>query len=142
MLAKIETTLPLAKQREEDFKSLAAQGFMASHAGQDRTRERIELERDLATQRARVLETEAALREAEEARASYLAEVRRALHDRQSQAELRRQAFTQEQAKAVQREKLTTLTAPVAGVVQQLVIHTTGGVVTEAQPLMVIENGQ
>ena len=30
------------------------------------------------------------------------------------------------------------LTAPVNGTVQQLAVHTTGGVVTEAQPLMVI----
>jgi hemolysin D len=38
----------------------------------------------------------------------------------------------------VQREKLTVLIAPVAGVVQQLAVHTVGGVVTEAQNLMVI----
>jgi len=35
-------------------------------------------------------------------------------------------------------ERLTTLKAPVAGVVQQLIAHTEGGVVTEAQPIMVI----
>ncbi len=37
-----------------------------------------------------------------------------------------------------QREAILNLTAPVTGVVQQLVIHTVGGVVTEAQPLMAI----
>ena len=35
-------------------------------------------------------------------------------------------------------EDLTTLEAPVDGTVQQLAIHTVGGVVTPAQPLMVI----
>ena len=40
--------------------------------------------------------------------------------------------------KATQREQLATLTAPVAGTVQQLALHTEGGVVTEAQALMVI----
>lgn len=55
-----------------------------------------------------------------------------------SQADLKRQQATQEQTKATQRENLTTLKAPVAGVVQQLAIHTTGGVVTEAQSLMII----
>jgi hemolysin D len=138
MVSKLETTVPLAKQREEDFKKLAEQGFMAGHAGQDRTRERIELERDLLTQRARLAETQATLRESENARAAYVAEVRRALYDREAQADLKRQAGTQEQAKATHREKLTTLTAPVAGVVQQLAVHTTGGVVTEAQVLMII----
>ena len=138
MVAKVETTLPLARQREDDFKRLAEQGFMASHAGQDRTRERIELERDLATQRAKLSETQATLAESEKARAAYLAETRRALYDREAQADLKRQAASQEQAKAAYREKLTTLTAPVDGTVQQLAVHTSGGVVTEAQVLMIV----
>jgi hemolysin D len=137
-VAKLETTLPLASKREEDVKKLAEQGFMSGHAGQDRMRERIELERDLATQRARLLETQAALAESENARTAYLAEVRRSLYDREAQADLKRQGASQEQAKAAYREKLTTLTAPVDGVVQQLAVHTSGGVVTEAQVLMIV----
>jgi hemolysin D len=141
---KLETTLPLAKQREDDFKRLADQGFMSSHAGQDRTRERIEIERDLATSRAKLLETLAGLRESENARAAYLAETRRTLFDREAQADLKRLAAVQEHAKATYREQLTTLSAPVDGVVQQLAIHTNGGVVTEAQSLMIVvpEGGQ
>ncbi len=137
-VAKLETTVPLARVREEDFRKLAEQGFMSSHAGQDRTRERIELERDLSTQRARLFETQATLAESQNARAAYVAETRRSLRDREAQADLKRHQATQEQAKATQREKLTTLTAPVGGVVQQLAAHTMGGVVTEAQALMVI----
>ncbi|NJM42876.1 MAG: HlyD family efflux transporter periplasmic adaptor subunit [Brachymonas sp.] len=49
-----------------------------------------------------------------------------------------RQQASQETAKASQREQLTTLRAPVAGQVQQLAIHTAGGIATEAQVLMVI----
>lgn len=137
-VAKLETTVPLARKREEDFVKLAEQGFVAGHAGQDRTRERIELERDLATQKAKLAETLAGLNESENARAAYLAEVRRSLYDREAQADLKRQAATQEQAKATHREKLTTLTAPVAGTIQQLAVHTSGGVVTEAQVLMIV----
>ena len=73
-IAKLEATLPIARQREADFKSLADQGFMSGHAGQDRTRERIEQERDLATQRARLLEAQAASNETAQSRAAYLAE--------------------------------------------------------------------
>lgn len=135
---KLETTVPLAQARETDFKKLVDQGYISGHATQDKTRERVELERDLATQRANLLQTQATLRESENSRAAYLAEVRRTLYEREAQAELKRQQATQEQAKASQREKLTTLTAPVAGVVQQLAIFTSGGVVTEAQPLMII----
>jgi hemolysin D len=137
-VVKLETTVPLSRQREDDFKKLTDQGFIASHAGQDRTRERIELERDLATQRAKLAETQATLRESENAKTAYMAETRRTLYEREAQADLKRQAATQEQAKATQREKLTTLTAPVAGTVQQLAAHTAGGVVTEAQTIMVI----
>lgn len=138
MVTKLETTVPIARQREADFKQLADQGFMSSHANQDRTRERIELERDLSTQRARMAEANATLRESENTRAAYLAETRRSLSEREALGELKRLQGTQEHAKAMQREKLTTLVAPVKGVVQQLAVHTEGGVVTEAQPLMVI----
>ena len=138
MIGKLEATLPIARQREQDFQALTAQGFMSGHANQDRTRERIELERDLATQQARLQEAQAALREAEHARSAYLAETRRSLSERQAQADLKRHQTGQELAKATQREHLATLTAPVSGTVQQLALHTEGGVVTEAQALMVI----
>ncbi|MBT2335582.1 HlyD family type I secretion periplasmic adaptor subunit [Variovorax paradoxus] len=138
MVAKLETTVPIAKQREADFHQLANQGFMSSHANQDRTRERIELERDLATQRARLAEANATLRESENTKAAYIAETKHSLRTREAAAELKRQQGTQDLAKAGQRERLTTLKAPVPGTVQQLAAHTEGGVVTEAQPLMVI----
>ncbi len=138
MVAKLETTVPIAKQREADFHQLANQGFMSSHANQDRTRERIELERDLATQRARLAEANATLRESENTRSAYIAETKHSLRTREAAAELKRQQGMQDLAKAGQRERLTTLKAPVAGTVQQLAMHTEGGVVTEAQPLMVI----
>ena len=137
-IAKLDATLPMAKQRESDFQALAEKGFMSGHAGQDRTRERIEQERDLATQQARLAEAQAASRETAQARASYLAETQRSLSERQAQATLKRQQFTQELSKAQQRSRLTQLTAPVDGTVQQVAVHTEGGVATEAQVLMVI----
>jgi len=138
MIVKLEATVPLARQREHDVIELAKEGYMPTHTGQDKTRERIELERDLATQRARLIEAQAALRESESARTAFSAETRRTLSDREAQADFKHQQASQDQAKAGQREKLTVLTAPVSGTVQQLAIHTTGGVVTEAQTLMVI----
>ena len=138
LIAKLQATLPIARQREADFKSLTDQGFISAHAGQDRTRERIEQERDLATQRARLVEAQSALREAEHARTAYRAETQRLLSEREAQAGLKRQQLIQELSKSEQRSRLTQLTAPVAGTVQQLAVHTEGGVVTPAQVLMVI----
>jgi hemolysin D len=137
-LAKLQATAPLVRQREADFKGLADQGFVAGHAGQDRTRERIEIERDIITQTARIAEAQAALVESRHAAAAYIAETRRTLNDRQAQARLKLAQLMQEVRKTERRETLTRLTAPVAGTVQQLATHTAGGVVTEAQALMVI----
>jgi len=137
-IAKLDATLPLARQRETDVIGLAEQGFMNQHAGQDRTRERIEMERDLATQRAHLTEAAAATREAEQNKTAYLAETRRNLRERQTQATLKREQLGQERAKTEQRQRLTRLTAPVAGTVQQVAVHTEGGVVTPAQVLMVV----
>ncbi|MDP1690697.1 MAG: HlyD family type I secretion periplasmic adaptor subunit [Burkholderiaceae bacterium] len=137
-IAKLDATIPLARQREADVKGLAEQGFMNQHAGQDRTRERIEMERDLATQRARLSEAAAASREAEQNKAAYLAETRRTLRERQTQATLKREQLGQERNKTEQRQRLTQLSAPVAGTVQQVAVHTEGGVVTPAQVLMVV----
>jgi hemolysin D len=137
-IAKLEATLPLAQRREADVKGLAEQGFMNQHAGQDRSRERIELERDLALQRARLLEAQAAIAESRQSRAATLAETQRLLRERQTQATLKQEQLTQEKSKTEQRSKLTQLTAPVDGTVQQLAIHTAGGVVTEAQVLMIV----
>jgi hemolysin D len=137
-IAKLDATIPLVKQRETDVKGLADQGFMNQHAGQDRTRERIELERDLALQKARLAEAQAAQAESQQSKAAFLAETRRALRERQATAQLKRDQLTQEGRKSDQRERLTQLTAPVDGTVQQLAVHTAGGVVTPAQVLMVV----
>lgn len=138
LIRKLQTTLPMARQRESDFSSLIAQGFMSSHAGQDRTRERIEMEGDLATQRARLIEAQAALLETSQSKNAYLAETKRGWSERHAQAASKHEQLAQELSKTEQRSKLTRLTAPVDGTVQQVAIHTEGGVVTPAQVLMVI----
>lgn len=137
-IAKLEATLPLSQSREADYSKLVSQGFISGHATQDKTRERIELERDLATQRARLLEAQAGLAESNQTKAAFRAETQRTLNDRYAQAATQVNQLSANQSKAVQRQRQTQLTAPVAGTVQQLAIHSVGGVVTSAQPLMVI----
>lgn len=138
LLTKLEAVLPMSRQRETDYQSLVAQGFVSGHATQDRTRERVELERDGSAQRARVAEAQAGLAESRQALQSYLAETRRTLHERHWTSSTLRARLQTEAVKAEQRERLTQLRAPVAGVVQQLAVHSIGGVVTPAQPLMVV----
>ena len=137
-IAKLQATIPMAQTRETDFKKLVTEGFISSHATQDKTRERVELERDLATQRAWLQEAQSTLNEAAQSKAAYIAETRRSLQGRNAQALSKAQQLAQDQTKASQREKLTQLTAPVAGTIQQLAVHSVGGVVTPAQPLMIV----
>ena len=137
-ISKLQSTLPMAQTREADYKNLVGEGFISSHATQDKTRERVELERDLATQRARLQEAQSALTETEHAKAAYRAEAQRQLNDRHALASSKLEQLTADHSKASQRERQTQLTAPVAGIVQQLAIHSVGGVVTSAQPLMIV----
>jgi hemolysin D len=137
-VAKLSATVPMAQTREADFKKLVEQGFVSSHMTQDKTRERVELERDLATTHARLAEAQSTLRESQQARVAFKMETQRLLNDRQAQAASKLQQLAQDQTKAAQRERQTQLVAPVAGVIQQLAIHSIGGVVTPAQPLMVV----
>lgn len=138
LVGKLEATLPMSRQRESDFQTLVGQGFISGHATQDRIRERVELERDLVTQRAKVAEAQASLSESSQSLQSYLAETRHNLHERHFSSGSKRAQLQAEGLKADQRERLTQLRAPVSGVVQQLAVHSVGGVVTSAQPLMVI----
>ena len=67
-----------------------------------------------------------------------MAEYRRTLSDELAKAEQKANGLAQDLIKAEQKTRLQQLTAPVDGVVQQLAIHTVGGVVTPAQSLLVV----
>jgi hemolysin D len=137
-IAKLKSTLPIVQKREDDFTQLAKEGFVSLHANEDRTRARIEMERDLDTLRSRREETKAAIKQAEQVRTAWRADTLKTLNERHAKADLQARQAQAEGLKTSQRERLTTLSAPVDGTVQQLAIHTTGGVVTPAQVLLVV----
>ncbi|HVO81526.1 MAG TPA: HlyD family type I secretion periplasmic adaptor subunit [Terriglobales bacterium] len=138
IVRKLEQTAPIARQRAEDFKGLVEKNFVARHGYLEREQARIEQEADLASQRSRLNELMAALQEAKHQKTTLIAETRRATLDSLNEAEQKSVAARQELVKAETRAKLMKLTAPVEGEVQQLAVHTVGGVVTPAQPLMMI----
>ena len=135
---KLAQTLPIAQRRAEDYKRLYDQKFVSEHGYLEREQARIENERDLAFQRARVRQLAAAIDEVRRKRDSLVAEFERAAVNAKVDADKRAGLLAQELVKAQTRQHQQTLTAPVDGVVQQLVVHTIGGVVTPAQTLMVI----
>ncbi len=138
MVRKLELTSPIARQRAQDLKDLAERNFMSKHGYLEKEQVRIEQEGELAVQRSRIAELTAALQEGRNGRIALVAETRRAALDSLNEAERRMSGFTQELIKADSRGRLMTLTAPVDGTVQQLAVHTVGGVVTPAQPLLMI----
>ena len=137
-LAKLTQTLPMIRARAEDYQKLQQENFVSRHGWLEREQARVEAERDLSAQRAKQQEIRAALLEGQRQRAALTAETRRATLDRLHEAELKAVGLEQEGVKAQNRDGLMRLTAPVAGTVQQLAVHTVGGVVTSAQPLLVI----
>lgn len=138
LVAKLEQTAPIARKRAADYKKLVKDNFISEHGYLEREQARIELEQDLAGSRAKLSEIRAALTEAQRQQATLYAETRRLLLDQKSQAVQKAASLEQELVKAESRGRQMRLTAPVAGTVQQLAVHTVGGVVTPAQPLMVI----
>jgi hemolysin D len=138
LVNKLMQTAPIARQRAQDYKDLADKNFVSRHGYLEREQQRIEQEGELAAQRSRLNEIEAALQEAKAQRAELAAEVRRVNLDSVNEGLQKSAALEQELKKAESRGRLMRLTAPVAGTVQQLALHTVGGVVTPAQPVMVI----
>jgi len=138
MVASLQQTLPITRRLAQDYRELLDQQYVPRHAYLEKQQALLDQERDMAVQQARVIELNASRKEAERRRQGILAQTRRAMLDLQQQSEQKAAALAQELKKAEQRDHLMSLTAPVDGAVQQLAIHTVGGVVTAAQPLMVV----
>jgi hemolysin D len=138
LVHKLEQTLPIAKQRADDLKEMVDLRYVTRHDYLERKQINIEQQADLANQRSRLNEIQAAIHEANGQSTAMTAETRRMSLD--SITEGQQKAATQEQElkKAETHSRLMQLTAPVAGTVQELAVHTVGGVVTPAQPVLLI----
>lgn len=137
-VVKLEQTAPIAQRRAEDYRKLLKDNFISRHGYLDREQVKIEQEQDLAVSQARVREIRASLAEVQSRQVTLEAKTRRQLLDQHNLAAQKSSSLEQELNKAEQHSRLMHLTAPVSGVVQQLAVHTVGGVVTPAQSLMVI----
>jgi hypothetical protein len=98
----------------------------------------VEQQHEREVQQSRYREAEAAIGTVIESRAQAEAEHSRALSSDLVEAERKAAGLSEDLVKAEQRTKSQFLTAPVDGVVQQVAIHTIGGVVTPAQALLAV----
>jgi membrane fusion protein, hemolysin D len=98
----------------------------------------LDQQQELAVQTSRLHEAEAGADAIAQTRRQTAAEFQRTLSDDLAKSEQKAGGLAQDLIKAEQKTKLQLLTAPVDGVVQQLAIHTVGGVVTPAQSLLAV----
>lgn len=137
-VAKLSDTVPILDRQIENMNALDAKGYAPGLRLLELQRQRRQEagERDVAqTQIGRGLsearKLEQQIRETrEQARREALADLAKA----EAEAILRREEVT----KASQKNRLERLRAPADGTIQQLEIHTIGGVVEAAKPLMVL----
>jgi membrane fusion protein, hemolysin D len=137
-IGKIEAVIPVTKKRLALRKALYDKHLTSELMYLDTLQQLIEEQKEKEVQQSHYREAEAALAAIISTRAQADAEYHRKLSSDLNEAERKVTDLSNDLIKAEQRTKLQELTAPVAGVVQQLAIHTIGGVVTPAQALLVV----
>ncbi len=137
-LARLEALAPLAREQAEGLARLVRGRWEARHRQLEAELRARDLEGRLEAQRLRVAALEAAASRARRERRAHQAEARRRELERLRQAEGRVRALGQALRRAERAVALRRLRAPVDGVVQELAVHTVGGVVTPAQPVLVV----
>ena len=137
-IVKLKGLTQIEQQRTQDYKKLLDKNFMSKHMYYEQQSKLIQNQNDLASQKSKLIEIKETIRQADEEQQLNTQTLMRDTLDLLRQADEQIAQLNAENEKALQRQTLMTLTSPVAGTVQQLSIHTVGGVVTAAQPIMVI----
>ena len=137
-ISKLAAMTQIEGQRVSDYRELVAQDYLAKHSLLEQESKYIQAKNDLASQQSTLQQITQAIKQAEDERILNTQTIKRDTLDVLRQANEQIGQLEPEAAKAEQRKQLLTLTAPVDGTVQQLAMHTIGGVVTAAQPIMVI----
>lgn len=137
-VAKLSAIVPIVQQRVDIRKVSSDQEYTSKFQYLEMLQLLVEQQQELMVQRSRLLETVANIAGLTESKTQAVAEFHRTLHGQLAEAERKAQGLSYDLAKSEQRINAQYLRAPLDGSVQQLVIHTVGGVVTPAQVLMAV----
>jgi hemolysin D len=137
-IAKFEALTPLLQQQVDVRKTLYDNQTGSKLVYLQTLQQLVEAQQELAVQKSKFQETEAAVAAIKETRAQAKSEYHRMLFDDLGKVEPKAAGLAQDVIRAEERTRLQAMKAPVDGVVQQLAVHTVGGVVTPAQPLLVL----
>lgn len=123
-IRRYSLALPLVAKRTRDFRELADRHDVSTHAYLEQEQARIDLEGQLTAARNQ--------------RTELIAQTRKEAHDALTEGGRMAHGSTQDALRAEAHSRLLRLTAPVDGTVQQLSVHTVGGVVPAAQQIMLV----
>jgi HlyD family secretion protein len=134
--SKLIQVLPHYRAQDEAYRNLVADGYVSKLSATDKTRERIEKEQDFESQQHIIAAAHATLQQSSERASKITAEYRRHLQVERAETSDKLDKLEQELAKQAYRHKLHELKAPQEGVVQDLVTHTVGTVISPGTILM------
>jgi hemolysin D len=137
-IAKIEATIPVLTQKVDIRKYLYDKDLGSKITYLTDYQDLVGMQQEALVQKSKYQEADAAVAALTETRAQTAAEYRRTRFEELAKAEQKAAGVAQDVIKAEQRTKLQLLTAPVDGVVQQVAVHTIGGVVTPGQALLAV----
>lgn len=137
-IPSLEASARIAAKRRDDTEKLRASHHVAEHEFLVREQEWLDAERNLTNQRARVSELAAATAAASHELESHVASTRQQSAEQLRQARDSAAQYEQDVARTTKRSGQLSLKSPVDGTVQQLAVHTVGGVVTPGEALMIV----
>lgn len=137
-ILRLEATVPMETERAEAYKKLLEHEAVTKMDFLQAEGQRIDKTQELAGQKKKLEQDRAALAEAEKHYRAMASEFQQTKQAELSALETKAASLAQEVTKAGQKTGLQRLASPIDGVVQQLAVHTVGGVVTPAQQLLIV----
>lgn len=137
-IKSLEALLDNISERLETSRKLTASDIMPKMELLTKERELLETRLSISTKQKELKILQAKAAAIEKNKVSYIAQKYSSWHEGLNKAASALRIAEQELAKAEERGRLQILKAPLDGVVQQVAVHTIGGIVQAAQTLMVI----
>lgn len=137
-IRRLERTVPIEAERSAAYKKLLEQQYVSKMDFLQFEQQRIDKAQELAGQKSKLRQDQAALAEAEKNYGALVSEFHQSKQTELSIMETKAGSLLEEVRKAEQKAQLQQLVSPVDGIVQQLTVHTVGGVVTPAQPVLIV----
>jgi hemolysin D len=138
VIEKTRASLPMLTEKERLHAQLREQGFGTSFAALDSQQQLSDARRDLEVQAQRLTQTRATVESLRRQRAQAVSEFAAGVLGELEKAREKENQLSQDFIKAQQKSTATELRSPIDGVVEELAVHTVGGVITPAQKLMIV----